>query len=324
MDTRTHRRRFLGGSVAALAAARLTAATGSHALGASSLRAEEQGANWPAVEEALGAKGQLMDGDVFRIGMPRSDLTVTVKDVPILPTFALGSYAAFKQVGQTTADKMVMGDLVLLDAEVNPVLSGLFDAGFTITGVHNHLNEMQPHVMYVHYMGQGEASDLAQKLRQALSASATPLGQQGTGTPQAAAAATPTTELPTTQLEEILNRKGKVAKGGVVQFSVPRAETISEGNVDLLPAQGVATVLNVQPLAGGQAAITGDFVLVADEVNPVAQALRDSGIDVTALHSHHLDEEPRLFYMHFFAAGDPAELARGLRAALDRTNSAKP
>jgi len=318
---RTHRRTFLIGSVATALAARLTTEPGARA-GASSLRTQEQTADWSAVEQALGATGQPMEGEVFRVNMPRSDLTVTVKDVPILPAFALGSYAAFKPMGATTADTMVMGDLVLLDTELNPVMSGLFDAGFTITGVHNHLNEMTPHVMYLHYMGRGDASDLAGKLRQALSTSATPLGSQGAGTPQAAA--TPTTALPTAQVEETLGRKAKVAKGGVLQFSVPRAETITEGGVTLLPAMGVATALSMQPVAGGPAAITGDFALIGSEVNPVAQALRDHGIDVTALHNHHLGEAPRLFYLHFFATGDPAELARGLRAALDRTNSATP
>jgi len=316
MNTRIHRRRFVLSSAVALAASRITTQTAPLA------SAQEHGADWQAVEQALGKTGQLMEGDVFRIGMPRSDLTVTVKEVPILPAFALGSYAAFRQVGPSASDTMVMGDLVLLDAEVNPVMSGLFAVGLSITGVHNHLNEMTPHVMYLHYMGQGKATSLGQKLRKALSASATPLGQQGMGTPQPAA--TPTTELPTTQLDEILGRQGKVANGGVVQFSVPRAETITEGDVELLPAQGIATVLNIQPIAGGQAATTGDFVLLADEVNPVARALREHGIDVTALHNHHLTEDPRLFYMHFFATGDPADLARGLRAALHLTKRATP
>jgi len=315
MNIRLHRRTLVFSTAAALAASRLTVQT------APRVRAQEPGPDWQAVAQALGKAGQLMEGDVFRIGMPRSDLQVTVRDVPIVPAFALGSYAAFKQVGPSASDTMVMGDLVLLDAEVNPVMSGLFAAGLSITGVHNHLNEMTPHVMYMHHMGMGEPVSLAAGLAQALSASATPLREAPSGTPQPAA--TPTTELPTTQIEEALGRTAKIANGGVVQFSVPRAETITEGSVDLLPAQGIATVLNIQPIAGGQGAITGDFVLVADEVNPVAQTLREHGIDVTALHNHHLGEEPRLFYMHFFATGDPAELARGLRAALDQTNSAK-
>src|SRR5262245_52589724 len=129
--------------------------------------------DWKAVEQALGKSGQLQPGDVFRIGMPRSDLTVTVKGVPVKAGFALGSYAAFKQVGDQA---MVMGDLVLLDQEVPGVMSGLLAGGIEITGVHNHLNEIAPHVMYMHYEGHGEAVQLATALHRALSASGTPFG----------------------------------------------------------------------------------------------------------------------------------------------------
>ena len=130
--------------------------------------------DWKAVEQALGKPGQLQPGDVFRVGMPRTDLNVSVKGVPVKAGFALGSYAAFRQVGDHA---MVMGDLVLLDAEVPAVMSGLFAGGLEVTAVHNHLNEMSPHVMYMHYSGHGEAVQLATSLREALSASATPLGQ---------------------------------------------------------------------------------------------------------------------------------------------------
>jgi hypothetical protein len=317
VNLRMHRRTLLAGALGgALASTSIGGQAAPRPSGRLDARLNQQAADWQPVEQALGATGQLMDGDVFRVGMPRSDLKVTVKDVPLLPAFALGSYAAFKRSG---GQAMVMGDLVLLDAEVNPVVSGLFQAGFSITGIHNHLNEMNPHVMYVHYMGQGDPIQLAQGLRQALAASATPLGQQSTGTPQAAA--TPTTDLPLDQIAKALGRQPKVAKGGVIQVSVPRAETITEGGMELLPAMGVATALNFQPAGGGQAAITGDFVMVATEVNPVAQALRGASIDLTALHNHRLGEDPRLYYMHFFATGDPVELARGLRGALDKTNS---
>src|SRR5829696_244722 len=246
MNTRLHRRTLVFSTAAALAASRLTVQT------APRVRAQEPGPNWQAVAQALGKTGQLMEGDVFRIGMPRSDLDVTVKDVPILPAFALGSYAAFRQVGPSAGDTMVMGDLVLLDAEVNPVMSGLFAAGLSITGVHNHLNEMTPHVMYMHYMGMGEPVTLAAGLAQALSASATPLGVALSGSPQPAA--TPTTELPTTQIAEALGRTAKIANGGVVQFSVPRAETITEGDVELLPAQGSPpfSTSNPSPAARGR------------------------------------------------------------------------
>src|SRR5881628_2161593 len=129
--------------------------------------------DWKAVEQALGKTGQMQPGDVFRIGMPRTDLNVTVRGVPVKAGFALGSYAAFKQVGDHA---MVMGDLVLLDQEVPAVMSGLLSGGLDVTAVHNHLNEMSPHVMYVHYEGHGDALQLAKALRQALSASGTPLG----------------------------------------------------------------------------------------------------------------------------------------------------
>jgi hypothetical protein len=270
--------------------------------------------DWKAVEQALGKSGQLQPGDVFRIGMPRTDLAVTVKGVPVKAPFALGSYAAFKQVGEQA---MVMGDLVLLDREVPAVMSGLFAGGLEVTAVHNHLNEMSPHVMYMHYAGHGDAVALATALRQALSASATPLGAGGAPT----AATGPA--LDTKQIEQALGRQGRDIGSGVFQVSVPRAETITEMGHPLLPAMGVTTVMNFQATADGKVAITGDFVLIDTEVNAVARSLRQHGIDVTALHNHALMDTPRLFYMHFWATDDAVTLARALRVALDQTNSRK-
>ena len=268
--------------------------------------------DWKAVEQALGKPGQVQSGDVFRVGMPRTDLSVTVKGVPVKAGFALGSYAAFKQMGDQA---MVMGDLVLLDQEIPAVMSGLFAGGLEVTAVHNHLNEISPHVMYMHYEGHGDAVALARALRQALSASGTPLGG---GTPAPATSAPP---MDTRQIEQALGRSGRDMGNGVFQITVPRAEAITEGGMPLLPAMGVATALNFQALDGGKAAITGDFVLVDKEVNPVARALRQHGIDVTAIHNHGLLDTPRLFYMHFWGVDTPAALAEGLKAALQQTNS---
>ena len=270
--------------------------------------------DWKAVEQALGKSGQLQTGDVFRIGMPRTDLTVTVKGVPVKAPFALGSYAAFKQIGSQV---MVMGDLVLLDQEVPPVMSGLFAGGLEVTAVHNHLNEMSPHVMYMHYEGHGDAVQLAKALRQALFASGTPFGASAPSAPATAPGLDPK------QIEQALGRVGRDIGGGVFQVTVPRAEAITEMGHPLLPAMGVTTVLNFQPTTDGKAAITGDFVVIDKEVNPVAQTLLQNGIDVTAIHNHGLMDMPRLFYMHFWATDDPAKLARGLKAALDKTNSQK-
>jgi hypothetical protein len=268
--------------------------------------------DWKAVEQALGKSGQVQPGDVFRVGIPRTDLSVTVKGVPVKAGFALGSYAAFKQVGEQA---MVMGDLVLLDQEIPGVMSGLFAGGLQVTAVHNHLNEISPHVMYMHYEGHGEAVQLARALRQALSASGTPLGASA---PASAATAPP---MDTKQIEQALGRSGRDMGNGVFQVTAPRAEAITESGMPLLPAMGVVTALNFQALDGGKAAITGDFVLIDKEVNPVARALRQHGIEVTAIHNHGLNDTPRLFYMHFWGVDAPATLAQGLRAALDQTNS---
>src|SRR2546421_6559905 len=271
--------------------------------------------DWKAVEQALGKSGQIQPGDVFRIGMPRTDLTVTVKGIPVKAGFALGSYAAFKQVGDHA---MVMGDLVLLDQEVPAVMSGLLSRGLDVTAVHNHLNEMAPHVMYMHYEGHGDALQMARALRQALSASGTPLGGAGAASPAAAGPG-----LDTKQIEQVLGRSGRDIGGGVFQVTVPRAEAITAMGWPLLPAMGVTTVMNFQPTADGKAAITGDFVLVDKVVNAVAKTLRQHGIEVTAIHNHGLMDTPRLFYMHFWANDDPAKLAQGLKAAVDQTNSVK-
>jgi Domain of Unknown Function (DUF1259) len=285
-------------------------------IGCSLLSGSSAGAaapDWKAVEQALGKPGQVQAGDVFRVGMPRTDLSVNVKGVPVKAGFALGSYAAFRQVGDQA---MVMGDLVLLDQEVPGVMSGLFSGGLEVTAVHNHLNEISPHVMYMHYEGHGDAVQLARALRQALAASATPLGG---GAPAGAPGGAPAID--SKQIEQTLGRAGRDIGGGVFQVVVPRAEAITENGMPLLPAMGIATVLNFQPLDGGKAAITGDFVLVDKEVNPVARALRQHGIDVTAIHNHGLLDTPRLFYMHFWAVESPVTLAQGLKAALDQTNS---
>ena len=264
--------------------------------------------DWKAVEQALGKSGQLQPGDVYRVGMPRTDLSVTVKGVPVKAGFALGSYAAFKQMGDHA---MVMGDLVLLDQEVPAVMSALLNGGLEVTAVHNHVNDVSPHVLYMHYAGHGDATQLAKALHQALAASGTPLGSAASA--PAAAFTGPT--LDTKQVEQLLGRQVRDVGSGVYQVSVPRAETITEMGQPLLPAMGVVTALNLQALPDGKAAITGDFVLIDKEVNPVARALRQHGIDVTAIHNHALMDTPRLFYMHFWAVDDAPKLAQGLRGS---------
>jgi len=270
-------------------------------------------AGWKEVEAAMGRPGQMQPADVIKFGIPRKDLRVVIEGLEIKPTLALGSWAAFKRDGNTS---MVMGDLVLIEDEVQPVLRLLQDGDIQVSAVHNHLIEEKPHVMYVHIDGHGDAVRMAKAIHDALGATKTP-------PPDAAPAAVEAEfGIDQKQIEQILGHNGKVA-GGVLQVAVPRAESITDSGMAVPPSMGVATALNFQPTGNHKAAITGDFVLLASEVNPVMRALRINGIAVTALHSHMLMEEPRLYFMHFWANDDALKLARGLRSALDATNSEK-
>jgi hypothetical protein len=270
--------------------------------------------DWDKVDAAMGRKAAV-NGDVHRYGFPRTDLTVTLDGVTIRPALALGGWVALKPAH---GGAMVMGDLVLTEAEITPVLSTLVANGLEITAIHNHVLRGNPATFYMHVGGHGDPVKLATTIVQALGSSKTPL------TPPAAAAPPPAIDLDTAQLDQIIGVKGQ-PNGGVYQFGVPRRDPVTEGGMQIAPAgpMGVATAINFQPTGGGKAAITGDFVLTGDEVNPVIRELRQAGIEVTALHSHMLDEQPRLLFMHFWANDDAIKLAKGVRAALDKTARAK-
>ncbi len=276
-------------------------------LSATFLRAQTLTAS--AIDQAVGRSGQ-QAGAIYRVAFPRTDLHVRVGDIDIKPGLALGSWAAFSGSDDHAA---VMGDLVLLEVELNPVIRKLRAAGFEISAIHNHLITESPHVMYVHYMGHGKAAEIARALHDALAESATPLGK-----PAAPAAGQQTPEF-VSVVEQTMKAKGRFA-GGVLAFGIPRAEPITEDGTTLTPAQGVAESINFQEAGTGRVATTGDFVLTADEVNPVLSALLDHNIAVTALHSHLLTEQPRLFFMHFWGLGTTESVAQGIRAALDKVH----
>ena len=275
--------------------------------------AHAQTVDWDKVDAAFGRKAAV-SGDVHRYGFPRSDLQVTLDGVAIKPGLALGGWVAFKPAH---GGAMVMGDLVLLETEINPVMSKLIESGLEITAIHNHVLRANPATFYMHVGGHGDPEKLATAILQALQSSRTPL------TPPAAPTSQPI-DLDTAQLDQIIGVKGN-PNGGVYGFAVPRRDAVKQGGMEIAPAapMGVATAINFQPTGGGKAAITGDFVLTGDEVQGVIKALRESGIDVTAIHSHMLDEQPRLIFMHVWANDDAIKLARGIRAALDKTARAK-
>jgi hypothetical protein len=268
--------------------------------------------DWTKVDQAIGKNGAEQPGGVHKYSFPRSDLHVTVDGVAIKPALALGGWIAFQPAG---SGAMFMGDLVLTDTEINPVMARLIADGVEITAVHNHLMRTSVPVFYMHVGGHGDPVKLAETLHSALALSKTPLGSSA---PPAAPAGP--LDLDTATVEKALGQKGKES-GGVYQFSVPRRETITEGGMSVPPSMGTAISMNFEPTGAGKAAITGDFVLLGSEVNPVLKALREHGIEVTALHSHMIDDSPHLFFMHFWANDDAHKLAQGLRAALDQTDS---
>jgi hypothetical protein len=250
-----------------------------------------------------------VQGEVHRYGIPRRDLQVTVDSVTIRPALALGGWLGFEPMADGA---LVMGDLVLTETEINPVMAKLLESGIDVTALHNHLLRANPPTFDLHVHGHGDPVAMASAIRAALAESKTPFGSPAAPAPQAAQI-----DLDTAALDNAIGSRGKV-NGGVDQFSVPRKNEITEGGMPVPPAMGTATVINFQPTGGGKAATTGDFVITADEVNPLLRALRENGIEATAIHSHMLNEQPRLFFLHFWANDDAAKLAKGLQAALEK------
>ena len=270
--------------------------------------------DWKKVDAALG-KTAAVSGQVHRYGLPRSDLHVTLDGVTIKPALALGGWVAFAPMH---GEAMVMGDLVLLDTEITPVMTKLLDGGLDITAIHNHILRASPATFYMHVGGHGDPEKMATVIHAALSsASKTPFDP-----PTTTAGSAPAVDLDTAKLDQIMGVKG-TATGGVYQFAVPRLNPSMESGMQVNTPLGGANAVNFQPTGNGKAAITGDFLVTGNEVNPLIRALRAGDIEVTAIHSHMLDEQPRLFFIHFWANDDALKLARGVRAALEKTAIAK-
>jgi hypothetical protein len=269
--------------------------------------------DWKKVDAALG-KTAAVSGDVHRYGLPRSDLHVTLDGVTIKPALALGGWVSFAPMH---GEAMVMGDLVLLETEITPVMTKLLDGGLDITAIHNHILRASPATFYMHVGGHGDPEKMAAVIRSALSASKTPFDA-----PATTAGPAPAVDLDTAKLDQIMGVKG-TANGGVYQFGVPRRDPSTESGMQVNGPLGGANAINFQPTGNGKAAITGDFLVTGNEVNPLIRALRAGDIEVTAIHSHMLDEQPRMFFIHFWANDDAQKLARNVRTALETTAIAK-
>jgi hypothetical protein len=267
--------------------------------------------DWNQVAQALGKSGAVQAGGVYRVGFPRTDLKVSLDGVVLRPGFALGGWVAFQPMGGET---MVMGDLVLTQDEVNPVMRKLQEGGIETTALHNHLLRAEPMTLYMHIQGHGDPTKLAAAIQAGLAASKTPFAPPpGTATPA---------NIDMIGIDRIMGYFGQDS-GGIYQFGVPRAQPVTEQGMALPGAMGAANAINFQPTGFDTAAITGDFVLAAQEVNPVIKALQANDIQITAVHSHMLAEQPRLFFLHFWANDDALKLAKGLRAALDQVDVKK-
>jgi Domain of Unknown Function (DUF1259) len=274
------------------------------------------GDEWQAqVGQALGKLGTSMPGGVYRVALPRTDLTVTLDGVELKAGFALGSWLAFEKIGD---QGMAMGDLALTAAEVGPVMKRLVAAGIEVTALHDDLPRAQPVTIYMHVMGRGDPVKMADVFHDMLAENRMPYAVLSIGVPPAP----PPLDFDTAAIDAALGAKG-TNDGGVYAFAIPRAEPIKVGGSGVPPAMGAANAINFQPTGGGKAAITGDLALTANEVQPVIKALIAHRIEVTALDNHMLDEEPRLFFVHFWANDDAKKLALGLQAALAQINAAR-
>ena len=274
---------------------------------AAALAGQSPGGGWKAVDKVFAQAGKDLPGDVHRFGWPRTDLRVTLAGVVIEPALALGSWAAFQKTG-TGQNAVAMGDLALIESEVEGVVGELQAGGLEVLAIHNHLIGETPRVLYVHFHGHGDATTVARTLKAALAKTKTPVPAQAPAKPS------PAQLKVFEELQAALGLEGTTA-GVVLQLGVLRAGPIWDSGREILSSMGMANAMNFQAV-GNRVATTGDFVLVADEVNPVIKELRAHGIGVTALHSHMLRETPRLFFLHFWGLDTPEKIAEGIKAAL--------
>ena len=263
-------------------------------------------AEFSEIEKILGAKGQMQEG-AFVVRFPRSDILVTIEGEPMPTALGFGSWTAWKEMG---AEVMVMGDLVLLEREINPVISALAEANVQVTALHNHFLNIEPHVMYMHIYGMGPAEGLARGVRSALNKTAIP-------SPEATLprAFQPGLKVDTKRIEQIIGQSGQTG-GGVFKITIGRPG-VTMGGVEMTSSMGLNTWV---AFVGTEerAHVAGDVAMTAKEVNPVIRELRRGGINLTAVHNHMLDEEPRIFFLHYWGTGSAAKLAESVRAAFDQ------
>jgi uncharacterized protein DUF1259 len=264
--------------------------------------------NTDGIAQAIGKPGETT-GPMYKVSFPRSDLSVRVGNLAVKPALALMAWAAFVKSGNTA---FTYGDLVVLEDEINPVISKLEEKGLELSALHNHLLHETPRIMYIHFVGRGDEVELAKGVREAIALTKSPLVSAPSGPetkPQIA-----------TEIEKVVGYQGSMG-GDVFHITVPRDDIHVASMSTMVPGvMGMNTPFNFQ-FDGKNAAVNGDFMLRPTELNPVIRVLRANGIEVASIHNHLVDNEPQLVFMHFWAYGDAVNLAKGLKAALDRIGS---
>jgi len=262
------------------------------------------------IEQLTGAKGKLdRAAGVFKVSVPRTDLALTVGGVKLTPPSGLTSWAAFEPMG---AEGMVMGDMVLTEDQVNPVMSTALENGLEVTALHNHFLGESPRVMFMHIGGSGSIEQLAGAVGKVFARIREP------GVPLPHADIDPAqTQLATDTLASILGHRGDLS-GGVYKVTI--------GRTARMHGHPIGSTMGVNTWAAfsgtnDQAVVDGDFAMTEPELQPVLKALRHADIQIVAIHQHMTGEEPRILFLHYWGIGRAEDLAHGLRAALDQTDA---
>ena len=285
---------------------------------ASLARAQEMPAPYKQVLDTLGKTGDFKD-NVLKVNIPRNDLSITVANIKTPTPFGFGGWVAMTK--GTGGMDVMMGDLVLTQEEVNPVMSALLENGLEVTALHNHFFWDEPRMFYVHVHGHGSPADLARKVKPALNLIGKGANRPA-ATPTPAPAAAPAPTMDTAKIAQIAGHQGE-QNGAVYKITVGRDDLkLTEMGAPINARMGLNTWAAFVG-TNDNAAVAGDVAMLADEVTPVLKVLRQNGIDIVAIHHHMTGTSPTIYFLHYWGTGPVDKLAGAFKAALDQLGKAK-